>query len=111
MAEMGNVLIGVYTKAIYEMCALNTHHSMPELARNPGPRPVKRSPASPQTTDQLVLVIENEFHVRNKPFFLWCVIALTQESLMDLLNRIESDGRYQRTFGELAGPVQNNSQP
>ena len=88
LEEMGNVFIGLYTKAIYKMCRLNTHHSVPVAVKDPDQRVITRvlSSAAP---DQLHLVIENEFFVMDKPIKLWCLISPTQVSFQKLLNRIE----------------------
>lgn len=108
VVEMGNVLIGLYTKAIYNMCALSAHHSIPEVVRNPGQGTTQEVLATLQISDQLLLVIENEFHIRGKPIKLWCVISLTKGSFQDLLNIIECSNEHQQKIGKPARPVQNH---
>jgi len=76
VAEMTNVSIGLYSQAIYNMCALNTHHSIPKLVRNPGPSSIQEVFTSLEILDQLLLVIENEFLFEDRPIHLWCVISL-----------------------------------
>jgi len=94
MAELSNVLIGVYTKAIYEMCALNTHHSMPELSQDSTQRYFNGEVTSSGRPEQLAGVIENEIHVGKGLFFLWCVITFTEESLQILLDQIKDCHHY-----------------
>ena len=89
LAEMGNVLIGLYSKAIYNICDLNTHHSLPFALRDPDQRLMQRVLSSPEASDQSYLVIENEFVVMDRPIKLWCLISPTQDSFQDILARIE----------------------
>ena len=89
LAELGNVLIGLYTKAIYKIYALNTHHTLPEVLKDPDQRAMQQLLSSSAAPDQLHLVIENEFVVMDKPIKLWCLISPTQKSFHEILNRIE----------------------
>ena len=89
LAEIGNVLFGIYTKAIYKISDLNTYHSVIEVFRDSDQQSIQPVLSSSEMPDQLHLVIENEFVVMDKPFKLWCLISPTQESFQDILNRIE----------------------
>ena len=89
LAELGNVLFGLYTKAIYKICDLNTHHSVPKPVKDPDQKAIKQVLSSSKISDQLHLVFENEFVVVDRPIKLWCLISPTQASLEDILQRIE----------------------
>ena len=88
LAEMGNVLFGLYSKAIYKICALNTHHSVPKALKDPDQQAIQQVLSSSAAPDQLHMVIENEFVVMDRPIKLWCLISPTQESFQEILNRI-----------------------
>ena len=90
LAELGNVLFGLYTKAISKICDLNTHHTVPEPLKVPGQQAMKQVLSSSQMPDQLHLVIENEFVVVDRPIKLWCLISPTRASLEDILQQIET---------------------
>ena len=89
LVEMGNVLIGLYSKAIQNIYHLNTSHSLPFVLRDPDQRLIQRVMSSSEATDQSYLVIENEFVVMDRPIKLWCLISPTKESFQDILERIE----------------------
>jgi chemotaxis protein CheY-P-specific phosphatase CheC len=88
LAEMGNVIIGLYSKAIYNIYHLNTHHSLPVAMRDPNQQLIRWVLSSSEAPDQPYLVIENEFVVMDRPIKLWCLISPTQESFQDILERI-----------------------
>ena len=89
LAEMGNVLIGLYSKAIYRISDLNTDHSVPYALRDTDQQVIQRVLSSSEVSDQPYLVIENEFVIMDNPIKLWCVISPTQDSFQDILKRIE----------------------
>ncbi len=105
LAEMGNVLFGLYTKAMYKICNLNTHHSVPEALRDPDQQTLQPILSSTEEAEQLHLVIENEFVVKDRTIKLWCLISPNQGSFQDMLKKIEYlyDYQDQRLFR----PVQN----
>ncbi len=94
LAEMGNILFGLYMKAIYKICDLNTQHSVPEALRDPDQQAIQQVLSSSGKSDQLLLVIENEFVVMGRPIKLWCLISPTQASLQEILKRIECREEY-----------------
>ena len=89
LTEMGNVLFGVYTSAIYMIYDLHTYHSYPESLRDPELQPIQKILSSPELPDQQHLVIENEFSVLGKLIRFWCLISPSQKSFQEILNRIE----------------------
>jgi len=88
LTEMGNVLFGVYTNAIYKVYDLHTYHSYLEPLRDPDQRPIREILSSTEMSEQQHMVIENEFSVLGNLFRLWCLISPTQKSFKEILNRI-----------------------
>lgn len=90
LSEMANVFIGLYARAIHGISKLNTHYSVPYAIKDPGQDIVRHFLWAPETSEQLHLVIQNEFFVQNKPIKLWCLFCPTRQSLQNILNRIEN---------------------
>ena len=106
MTEMGNVLIGLYTKAIFNKFALAAHHSLPRV-KLPNPESLYEILNPLAMSNGLVLAIENEFHFASGTVCLWCVISLAEGTFEELLKRIESaDGcQNESSVPKLAVPV------
>ncbi len=94
LSEMGNVIIGLYTKAIYKNYRLNTHHSLPKTLEDPEQQTFSQIVLSSEVSEPLHMIIENEFIVMAKPIKIWCVISPTLESFQNMLNVIDSDPGY-----------------
>lgn len=90
LAELGNVLIGLYSKTIYRICKMNSDHSIPHALRDQDQQLIQRVLSSSDTPDQPYLVIENEFVVADRTIKLWCLISPTHDSFQGLLKRLES---------------------
>lgn len=88
LTEMGNLLFGVYTSAIYMNYDLHTYHSVPKFLIVTDQQYVQQILSSPELLDKQHLVIENEFSALHKPIKLWCLISPTQKSFQEILNRI-----------------------
>ena len=88
LTEMGNLLFGVYTSAIYMIYDLHTYHSVPKFLIVTDQQYVQQILSSPELLDKQHLVIENEFSALHKPIKLWCLISPTQKSFQEILNRI-----------------------
>jgi len=89
LAEMGNVIIGLYTKALYKNYDLNTHHSLPKTSRVPDQKTVSEILSTTNETQPLQLIIENEFLIMNKSIKLWCLISPTSKSFQNMLKIID----------------------
>jgi len=98
LGEMANVFIGLYAKAIYKICDLNTHYSVPFAMKDTDQKIVQQVLWSPEVSDQLHLVIQNEFFVMGKPIKLWCLISPTRKSFRNILKRIELREECQPAF-------------
>jgi chemotaxis protein CheY-P-specific phosphatase CheC len=94
LAELGNVLIGLYSKAMFLTCHLDTHHSVPSASRDPDQQDIHRFLSATGESGQPQLVIENEFVVMDHPIKLWCLISPTRASFERLLQRIEFSPEY-----------------
>lgn len=90
LAELGNVLIGLYSKAIYRICKMNSDHSVPFALRDTGQKLMQSVLSSSEAPDQHYLVIENEFVVMGRKIKLWCLISPTRDSFKSILKRFES---------------------
>ena len=88
LTELGNVLFGIYTKALYITFDLHTYHSLPESSRGTNQQYIQQILSSPAFLDKRHLVIENEFSTLNKTIKLWCLISPKQKSFQEILNRI-----------------------
>ncbi len=76
LAEMGNVLVGVYSRVMYEMCARRTMHSLPQVTRNSDCDAVCLALEEVCPPEQHRLVIDNQFVIGGRLIHLWCVISL-----------------------------------
>ena len=87
--EMGNLIIGLYSKGIYKICDVNTHHTVPKATKDSEQEIIHRLLSSPGASDRFHLVIENEFMVMEKPIKIWCLISPTEKSFQHILDGIE----------------------
>lgn len=86
--ELGNVIFGIYTDAIYRVFDLHTRHSMPEFSGNTNQQNIHEVLASQKLLDKRHFVIENEFTVLHRHFGLWCLISPSKKSLQVILERV-----------------------
>ena len=94
LGEMANIFIGLYAKAIYKICHLNTHYSVPFAMKDTSQQIVQQVVWAPEVSNRMHLVIQNEFFVMDKPIKLWCLISPTQKSFREILKRIEHREEY-----------------
>lgn len=90
LAEMGNILIGLYTKSIYKTCGLNTHHSVPLVMRDPHQTTIRRILYSSGERERQHIVVENELFLQGNPIKLWCLISPSPNSFRDILSSIDA---------------------
>lgn len=103
LAEMGNILIGLYSKSIYKICELNSHHSVPLVMKeDPEQETLRAILSASDEQEQQHLVIENEFYLNEEPITLWCLFSPTSESFRDMLNGID---RRNESRGDEPPPV------
>ena len=87
-AEMGNVLVGQYTKSIFKIYGLNTQHSLPLVTKDPQQELTRQLLFSSRLDSIFHIVIENEIFLENKPIKLWCLISPTADSFTDILDGV-----------------------
>lgn len=89
LAEMGNILIGLYSQSIYQVCGLNTHHSIPLVIKDPLQKTIQSVLAPAHGHEQHHLVVENEFYLAETSIKLWCIISPTDKSFWQMLSGID----------------------
>lgn len=94
LSEMANIIIGLYTKAIYKICDLNTHYSVPKVLKDIDQQAIRQVLSSSEVSGQQHLVIQNEFFVMDRSIKLWLVISPTQKSFQKILKKIERQEEY-----------------
>lgn len=83
LSELGNVLIGMYVKALYKAFRVAAHHTAP-LAREAPHRSSIRGLVG-RSGKRLHLVIENEFSIDDHAIGMWLLISPTRKSFRQLL--------------------------
>jgi len=94
LGEIANVFFGLYAKAIYKISNLNTSYSLPKALKDTDQQVIRQFLSSSDVSDQIHLVIQNEFYVMDKPIKLWYLISPTQKSFRNILKRIECHDVY-----------------
>jgi len=89
LSEMANIMIGLYAKAIYKICDITTHYSVPKILKDTDQRAIRKFLATSGKKGRPQLVIQNEFYVMDKPINLWFLISPTQKSFDKILQKIE----------------------
>ena len=86
--ELGNILFGIYTDAIYSVFDLHTHHSLPVFSRDTQQQYIQGMLSSPDLLNKQHLVIQNDFTISGENFGLWCLISPAKKSLQVMLDRV-----------------------
>jgi len=89
LTELGNILCGVYTRAIYKVCALSSAHSVPEAMMDSTQSSIQQALSEQKAKDQSFLVIENEFFVMENPIKIWCFIFPDRISFKKIMLKLE----------------------
>jgi len=89
LRELGNVLFGLYSRAISKVLHLEAFHSVPQSTQSPEGQIVMRDTSNTDTMDQMQLVIQNDFQVMDSHLKFWCLISPTRSSFEDMLDRID----------------------
>ena len=87
--ELGNVLFGIYTRAISSVLHLEAVHSVPRTTLSPDGQILMRDTSQVDTMDQMQLIIQNDFTVGDTHLKLWCLISPTRETFEKMLQRID----------------------
>jgi chemotaxis protein CheY-P-specific phosphatase CheC len=89
LAEMGNVLIGVCTKAIFKVFQIKVHHSVTQVMKDTNQQSITQLLSSSAGSDKQYVIIENDFIAMEKPIKFWCLTSLVHESFQYILQQIE----------------------
>jgi chemotaxis protein CheY-P-specific phosphatase CheC len=86
--ELGNMIFGIYTDAIYKVFDLHTQHSMPEFSGNTQQQTIHEVLTSQNLLDKQHFLIENEFTDLHRNFGFLCLISPSRKSLKVMLERV-----------------------
>ena len=89
IAEIGNIVAGVYLTAVHEFCKLNIYHTVPTLATDMVQALLDESLAKLSHQVQHIIVVENEFVVEEKRIRTFLVVIPSAESVDILVDSFE----------------------
>jgi chemotaxis protein CheC len=88
IAEIGNIVAGVYLTAVHDFCKLNIYHTVPTVATDMVQALLDESLVRLSRQVQHIIVIENEFMVKEKLITTFLVMVPSVESVDILVNSI-----------------------
>ncbi len=88
IAEIGNIVAGVYLTAVHDFCRLNIYHTVPTVATDMVQALLDESLVRLSRQVQHIIVIENEFMVEEKLIRTFLVMIPSVESVNILVNSI-----------------------
>jgi len=88
IAEIGNIVAGVYLTAVHDFCRLNIYHTVPTVATDMVQALLDESLVRLSRQVQHIIVIENEFMVKEKLIKTFLVMIPSVESVSILVNSI-----------------------
>jgi len=88
IAEIGNIVAGVYLTAVHDFCKLNIYHTVPTVATDMVQALLDESLVRLSRQVQHIIVIENEFIVKEKLIRTFLVMIPSVESVNILVNSI-----------------------
>ena len=88
IAEIGNIVAGVYLTAVHDFCKLNIYHTVPAVATDMVQALLDESLVRLSRQVQHIIVIENEFMVEEKRIRTFLVMIPSVESVNILVNSI-----------------------
>ena len=88
IAEIGNIVAGVYLTAVHDFCRLNIYHTVPTVATDMVQALLDESLVRLSRQVQHIIVIENEFMVEEKRVRTFLVMIPSVESVNILVNSI-----------------------
>ena len=88
IAEIGNIVAGVYLTAVHDFCKLNIYHTVPTVATDMVQALLDESLVRLSRQIQHIIVVENEFMVEEKLARTFLVMIPSVESVNTLLNSI-----------------------
>jgi len=88
IAEISNIVAGVYLTAVHDFCRLNIYHTVPTVATDMVQALLDESLVRLSRQVQHIIVIENEFMVEEKLIKTFLVMIPSVESVDILVNSI-----------------------
>ena len=88
IAEIGNIVAGVYLTAVHDFCKLNIYHTVPTIATDMIQALLDESLVRLSRQVQHIIVVENEFIVEKKRIRTFLVMIPSMESVNILVNSI-----------------------
>jgi len=88
IAEIGNIVAGVYLTAVHDFCKLNIYHTVPTVATDMVQALLDESLVRLSRQVQHIIVVENEFMVKEKLIKTFLVMIPSVESVNILVNSI-----------------------
>ena len=88
IAEIGNILSGVYLTAVHDFCGLNTYHTTPALAVDMIQPLLDEALIKTSLQIQMAILIENEFVLEERRFRTLLLIIPSVESIKPLVDSL-----------------------
>lgn len=85
LAELCNVVVGVYTRSIFEVSTQRVTHGLPVVGQDCDSQRVDRLLTIGATDEPTLMMIDNQILIANRFLRMWCVIVLDAESFRRLL--------------------------
>jgi len=89
IAEIGNIISGVYLTSIHDFCKLNIYHTVPTMATDMLQALLDESLVGLSRQIMHLIVVENEFIVKEKFIRTFMMMIPTAESIKILVGSIE----------------------
>jgi chemotaxis protein CheC len=93
LAEIGNILAGVYLTAIHDFCKLNICHSVPILALDMLQALLDESIATQAGEGLTIILITNEFIIGKEQFRTFFLIFPNRKSITALVDSMKEAGK------------------
>jgi chemotaxis protein CheC len=93
LAEIGNILAGVYLTAIHDFCRLNVCHSVPVLAVDMLQALLDESIATQTGEGHTIILVTNEFLIGQERFRTFFLIFPTRKSTTALVDSMREAGK------------------
>ena len=93
LAEIGNILAGVYLTALHDFCQLNVCHSVPVLAVDMLQALLDESLARQSGEGPAVILIKNEFDIGPEQFGTFFLILPSAASVQALVDSMSEAGK------------------
>lgn len=89
LAEIANIIVGVYMTAIHDFCGLNIFHTVPIVATDMILSLLDETLARMSYQVQAAILVKNEFRVETKRLATYLLIIPSSESIKTLVGSIE----------------------